>query len=265
MKRAAAGARRRREVTPAKREPGGLLAAYGLHCADEALSALRHDVLNRMTAVGALSYELRRCLGLLEEPAPGGEENPAATARQRLEDLNRQIGLLAGTVGRRLARPAAAGSNASLGEALLRLRPLYPGPSGHQVPLVVTAPRSLRLEIDVEALALVLFAVLDNARRASLASRERRPTIELVGRLDQEGQAVLQVDDRGPGLRRPVRERAFERFFTTSPGRAGLGLCVAHSLVLRAGGEISLSTRPGGGARVLISLPSAAGARRGRA
>ncbi len=41
---------------------GAIRAAYGLFFADEALSAVRHDVLNRLTALGALSFELRRGL-----------------------------------------------------------------------------------------------------------------------------------------------------------------------------------------------------------
>ena len=84
-----------------------LLESYALYCADEALSVVRHDVLNRITAFGALSYELRQAL---PHKGEGGD-----VARQRLEDLNRQVGLLTEVVGRRLAQPLDLRAGSLLG------------------------------------------------------------------------------------------------------------------------------------------------------
>ena len=77
---------------------------------------------------------------------------------------------------------------------------------------------------------------------------------------------VIEVDDCGPGLSEQGLERCFDRFYTTRPGHAGLGLPVARTLVLRAGGEITLGNRTDGGrvvgARLSVALP-VSGPRRG--
>jgi len=70
--------------------------------------------------------------------------------------------------------------------------------------------------------------------------------------------AELVVEDTGEGIPEDARRRAFDPFFTTrSPQRMGLGLTVAHGVVMRYGGRIEISASPGGGTRVTIRLPGA--------
>src|SRR6185437_2381421 len=73
---------------------------------------------------------------------------------------------------------------------------------------------------------------------------------------------TISVADDGRGMPAEVLARAFEPFFSTKMGSrtAGLGLATAHGVVTQAGGELSLSSSPGAGTTVLISLPSAAAA-----
>jgi K+-sensing histidine kinase KdpD len=77
---------------------------------------------------------------------------------------------------------------------------------------------------------------------------------------------VIEVDDCSQGLSEQGLERCFDRFYTTRPGHAGLGLPVARTLVLRAGGEITLGNRTDGGrvvgARLSVAFP-VSGPRRG--
>jgi len=75
--------------------------------------------------------------------------------------------------------------------------------------------------------------------------------------------AVILVDDRGPGIPPAERERIFEPFLRLDPSRnrdrggAGLGLAIARHLVQSLGGTIAAEDRPGGGARLRVSLPLA--------
>jgi signal transduction histidine kinase len=67
------------------------------------------------------------------------------------------------------------------------------------------------------------------------------------------------VADNGIGMDDAVRRRALEAFFTTKgPQATGLGLSVAHSIVQRHGGELSLRPNDGKGTVVTLRLPRAA-------
>ena len=72
-----------------------------------------------------------------------------------------------------------------------------------------------------------------------------------------EGIARLEVEDSGHGIPEAILDRVFEPFFTTKPASTGtgLGLSVARGIVERAGGEIELEPRAGGGTRATVTLP----------
>ncbi len=74
---------------------------------------------------------------------------------------------------------------------------------------------------------------------------------------------VLEVADRGPGLRQDQAEHVFERFYradqarTRTAGGTGLGLAIVAALVAAHDGTVSLKTAPGQGATFRITLPLA--------
>jgi signal transduction histidine kinase len=65
----------------------------------------------------------------------------------------------------------------------------------------------------------------------------------------------VYVADNGPGLTETARRRIFEPFFTTKTKGTGLGMAIAHRIVLAHGGEIALEPGEGSGARFVITLP----------
>jgi signal transduction histidine kinase len=73
--------------------------------------------------------------------------------------------------------------------------------------------------------------------------------------------AVVVVADRGPGLSEEEREAAFEPFHrgersrNRQTGGAGLGLAVARQAARAAGGDVTLSNRPGGGLLARLDVP----------
>jgi two-component system NtrC family sensor kinase len=68
----------------------------------------------------------------------------------------------------------------------------------------------------------------------------------------------LVVEDDGPGIPDEVRDRVFDAFFTTKPaGRGtGLGLAIVKQIARDHGGEVLLEDPPGGGCRVVLTLPA---------
>jgi two-component system NtrC family sensor kinase len=69
---------------------------------------------------------------------------------------------------------------------------------------------------------------------------------------------ALEVSDDGPGVAPEVVPHIFDPFFTTKPAGmgTGLGLSILYGILQQHGGEISVGTRPGGGAVFTMELPS---------
>lgn len=70
----------------------------------------------------------------------------------------------------------------------------------------------------------------------------------------ENGRAVVEVADDGPGIPKDLMPRIFEPFFSTKPHAAGLGLDVCRRIVERHGGELRVLSEPGG-TRVQVRLP----------
>ena len=69
------------------------------------------------------------------------------------------------------------------------------------------------------------------------------------------GEVVVAVADSGPGLSEEALAHAFEPFFSTKGQQGtGLGLALSREFVERWGGRIEAANRPGGGARVTVTL-----------
>ncbi|WP_433384549.1 ATP-binding response regulator [Actinoplanes sp. CA-142083] len=176
-------------------------------------------------------------LGDLDQVTKGGE---------RAKKLTEQ--LLA--FGRReISRPVAVDVDAFLAESAGALADA----AGHGIKLDLRPGDVPPVTIDPRLLERLLHLLVQNARDAMPDGG----TITVTTGRSATGQATISVSDDGRGMPPEVLARAFEPFFSTKPGSrtAGLGLATAHGVVTQAGGEITLSSEPGEGTTVLISLP----------
>jgi signal transduction histidine kinase len=112
-----------------------------------------------------------------------------------------------------------------------------------------------RVDGDPAALRRMLRNLVDNAVRH--ASHQIAFSLS-----EQDGWAVLHVDDDGPGVPAGDRTRVFERFVRLDDARVGidggtggLGLAIVTEIVVAHGGNVVIEEAPLGGARAAVRLP----------
>ena len=120
----------------------------------------------------------------------------------------------------------------------------------------VEVPHALIAEVDPEMIQRVLLNLLSNAFKFGAAGGVISCALESAGH-----NAILQVQDKGPGIPLEMRERIFERFMqvegevTRRHSGTGLGLAIAKEFVELHEGSIRETTPVGGGALFLVTLP----------
>ena len=127
----------------------------------------------------------------------------------------------------------------------------------------VATQRGVRLEVDPRPtpvagdpmrLRQLVTILADNALAHSPAGTA------VAVRVRPDGpNAILTVEDQGPGIRAEDLPRIFERFWRADnapAGGTGLGLSIAAWIVEAHGGAIAAANRPEGGARFEVRLPT---------
>jgi two-component system phosphate regulon sensor histidine kinase PhoR len=112
------------------------------------------------------------------------------------------------------------------------------------------------MEFDQEAIAGVLINLLSNAIKFSPDRKE--VTVRLF---PKDGNAVLQVEDRGIGIPPKEKEKIFEKFYRVKnevveeAGGSGLGLSLVKHIIESHGGEVRVESEPGKGSVFSVILP----------
>lgn len=106
------------------------------------------------------------------------------------------------------------------------------------------------VSLDRVRFAAAVEQVLLNAAEAMPEGGELAVTVSAAA-----GRQRVEISDTGPGIERKNLGSVFHPFFTTRPGRMGLGLTLARNVARAHGGSLELSSEPGKGTKVQIELP----------
>ena len=222
----------------------------------------------RTALLSSVSHDLRTPLvsiigaaGSLAEPGDGltdaGRLALAETIREEGERLDRYIqNLLDMTrLGHGVLKPRLVTADLPdlIGSARHRLRG-----SLRDHPLHIDVAADIApLRIDPILTEQVIVNILDNAAKYSPSGTQ----IRIAARVDGPD-AVLSIEDQGPGIPEAAQDRVFDMFYRVDGGdrqRAGtgLGLAICKGLVEAQGGTIRAEALSGGGTgtRIVLTLP----------
>lgn len=123
---------------------------------------------------------------------------------------------------------------------------------GIRIELEPTEP--LRARGQERAVIQILVNLVINAIRYSPDTASVRLSFSRTS-----GTASVTVLDQGPGIQPGDEQRIFERFERAHPkeGSTGLGLAISRRLARSMGGDVTLDSAPGEGARFTLTLPAA--------
>jgi signal transduction histidine kinase len=211
-------------------------------------SRLARYVEDRTAMVGAIAHDLRTPLTRMRFRA---EATPEELRGKLAADIAEMEAMVTGVMA--FVRDATRSAERTPLELSSLLESLADDMS--ETGLDVTVERAERVVLEGDPLALKrLFQnLLDNAIKFGGAARVR------VFRDD--GFAMVEIEDDGPGLPEAERDRVFEPFYRRESSRSretggiGLGLAVVRSIARAHGGDTALDAAPGGGLIARVKLP----------
>lgn len=125
-------------------------------------------------------------------------------------------------------------------------------------PMIVETEPDVMVRVDRAHFDEAITSLIDNASKFSPPDAP----IEVRAFRDEDGDAIVEVADRGPGIPLEQRREVFRKFaawrpagYEETPG-AGLGLFIARAHVLEHGGQIEADDRDGGGTMLRVTLPA---------
>jgi len=245
---------------------GAIYARRALVPIRESLESQRAALRRQREFAADASHELRTPLTVIRSSVEHLRRNrnaPSSPATaEALDDIEAEVGHLTALVEDLLLLARSDSGAITLARTPVDLGDVAADGAGA---LVKTAEaRGVHLSLDPEPaivtgdsarLRQLVVILVDNAVRHT----PRGGSVRVRVRTDAQ-EAVVEVEDDGPGIRPDDMPRVFERFWRapgSTGGGTGLGLAIAKSIVDLHEGRITVTNRPEGGARFSVRLPGA--------
>jgi len=232
------------------------------------LAEVQESVSSQKRFISDAAHQLRTPLaGLKSQTELALNETSDPALKTRLQRVNESATRSAHLVNQLLTLARAEPESATeQGRARFDLRKLAAEVSAEMVPRARSAGIDLGFDGDDDASAVTvmghafllreaLINLIDNALR--YAGRGSVVTVRVA---PKDAQAIVEVEDNGPGLAEADRERVLQRFVraTHEGNGCGLGLAIVKEIVGRHAGAVMLEATQPRGLRAVIRLPRAA-------
>jgi signal transduction histidine kinase len=216
---------------------------------NEMQARLARYVHDRTAMLAAIAHDLRTPLARVQFKLNRADADLAADIRSDLGQMEAMIAAVLGFV-----RDAAPAHERAPLDLLSVLEVVADDACDTGADVAVEPGPSLIVEGDASALQRLFTNLVDNAVKYGAQARIR---------LTAEGaEAVVEVQDAGPGLSPEEIEKVFEPFYRIESSRnrktggIGLGLAVARSVARAHGGDVTLKSNDGG-LLATVRLPGA--------
>jgi signal transduction histidine kinase len=225
----------------------------------EALETMRARNEELQALSGALAHELKNPLasiqglaGLLARKLPAGERE-AEHVRVLIGEVKRMGSILDEFLN--FSRPARGLAVVEVPAAKLvrDVAPVYEDLAARRgVRLTLAIETERAVLCDPRKVKQVLVNLIDNALDAVADGG----AVSVRVAAGDDGAALIEVCDDGPGLAPAVRERLFTVGTTTKDAGSGLGLVIARAIAEQHGGALTLVDRAAGGCCAALALPA---------
>jgi signal transduction histidine kinase len=219
----------------------------------EFIADASHELRTPLTSVLANLELLQASLERTSRDEEGAMVDSALRSSRRMSRLVADLLLLARADAGRIGRRRACDLAEIAGNAAAEVLPLL----GDRE-LAIENGQPLPVQGNPDELHRMILNLLDNA------ARHTPPRSEIWLRLRAEnGEAVIEVADDGPGIPIAARDQIFNRFVrgegpsdTAIGAGSGLGLSIVRAVALSHGGAVEVTESPGGGSLFRVHLPA---------
>lgn len=205
---------------------------------------LSHDIRNALSGIVLSLEPIRQACGTNADA-----KSYVDILDRSASKLNQVINRFSSATGNIALRP----KDENLVDLLRHAVATMPELAGGKVKVIEEFPEGeIILSLDREKFPLAVTNLISNA----IDAIEGRANGHVRIKADvQSKEVVLTVEDNGHGIDFTTLQNVFRPFFTTRPGKAGLGLPMAQSIITAHGGSLRIESSNGAGTTVTCRLP----------
>jgi nitrogen fixation/metabolism regulation signal transduction histidine kinase len=225
-----------------------LLQAERVAAWQEIARHLAHEIKNPLTPIKTSIMNLRVCL----EKAPSKFNEVFQESSESILEEVEKLRHLADEFASFAKLPPPSRKSGDLNAVIQKCLLLYQ--SNGSPGIQFEAGNLPAIEFDPEQISQVVHNLVRNAVEA--AGNQGNVRVSTSVGIHEPLEAILAVEDNGPGMDAQVQRQIFTPYFTTKSTGTGLGLAIVQRIITEHQGTIHVNSQPGKGTRFEVHLPA---------